>query len=88
MLWCLHFCSQNQVIVEEYTDIATGIMREENDGRGSFKEVTLNPTVTVKSEDMIEKAIELHKKASEYCFIADSVNFPVKHHPEIIVKSN
>ncbi|GGC17820.1 peroxiredoxin [Parapedobacter defluvii] len=88
MLWYLHFCSLNQVIVEEYTDIATGIMREENDGRGSFKEVTLNPTVTVKSEDMIEKAIELHKKASEYCFIANSVNFPVKHHPEIIVKSS
>jgi organic hydroperoxide reductase OsmC/OhrA len=35
---------------------------------------------------MIEKAIELHKKAHEYCFIANSVNFPVKHNPIVKTK--
>lgn len=87
MLWYLHFCSANHIIVEAYTDNATGIMLEEPDGKGTFKEVTLYPTVTVKSEKMIEKAIELHQKAHAYCFIANSVNFPVKHKPQIKVSS-
>lgn len=87
MLWYLHFCSVNNVIVEEYTDIAEGVMLEDRDGKGRFKEVILNPVVTVQSEEMIEKAIELHKKASEYCFIANSVNFPVRHLPEVKAKN-
>ena len=62
MLWYLHFCSANHIIVEEYTDEAQGIMLEEQNGNGYFKEVTLNPVVIVKSSDMIEKAIELHKR--------------------------
>ncbi len=86
MLWYLHFCSVNNIVVEEYTDIAEGIMLEEKDGKGYFKEVMLNPNITVKSQEMVEKALELHKKASEYCFIANSVNFPVKHYPKIGVK--
>lgn len=88
MLWYLHFCAVNHVIVEEYTDRAKGIMMEEDNGKGRFTEVTLNPNVTVKSQDMIKLAIELHKKASEYCFIANSVSFPVKHQPTVTVKSD
>ncbi|HFK5504192.1 TPA: OsmC family protein [Elizabethkingia anophelis] len=87
MLWYLHFCSANHIIVEEYTDEAQGIMFEEQNGNGYFKEVTLNPVVIVKSSDMIEKAIELHKKAYEYCFISNSVNFPVKHNPIVKIKN-
>ncbi|MDE5436815.1 OsmC family protein [Elizabethkingia meningoseptica] len=83
MLWYLHFCSVHKIIVEEYTDQAEGIMIEEPGGNGYFKEVTLNPVITVKNKEMAEKAMELHKKAREYCFIANSVNFPVKHNPQI-----
>jgi organic hydroperoxide reductase OsmC/OhrA len=36
---------------------------------------------------MIEKANEFHKKANELCFIANSVNFPVKHVPVTRVES-
>jgi hypothetical protein len=32
---------------------------------------------------MIYKAHQLHKKANELCFIANSINFTVKHHPTI-----
>ena len=87
MLWYLHFCSVNNIIVEEYIDNAEGIMFEEKDGKGYFKEVQLNPIVTVKNEEMTEKALELHKKANEYCFIANSVNFKVKHNAKIKVKA-
>jgi organic hydroperoxide reductase OsmC/OhrA len=86
MLWYLHLCSQEGIIVEDYIDNATGVMIETENGGGHFTEVTLNPIVTVIEETMIEKANELHKKANELCFIANSVNFPVFHKPTSITK--
>ncbi len=79
MLWYLHLCSQSDVIVLDYVDNATGIMKENPNGAIQFTEVTLNPTVIVADEDMITTANELHHKANELCFIANSVNFPIKH---------
>lgn len=79
MLWYLHLCAEAGVVVIDYIDHATGIMIETANGGGRFKEVTLNPVVTVESTAMIEKANSLHAKANELCFIANSVNFPVKH---------
>ena len=79
MLWYLHLCAEAGIIVVEYVDNATGTMVETQDGGGRFAEVTLNPTVSVAEATMIEKANELHRKANEYCFIANSVNFPVHH---------
>lgn len=86
MLWYLHFCSEAGVIVTDYVDNATGTMLETSNGSGHFSEVILSPTVTVSDESMIEKARELHHKAHEFCFIANSVNFPVKHIPIVLVK--
>jgi len=86
MLWYLHLCTTQHIIVEEYIDNAEGIMLEEHDGKGYFTQVTLRPVVIVKTEDMVEKAIELHNKANEYCFIANSVNFPIRHCPIVRVK--
>jgi organic hydroperoxide reductase OsmC/OhrA len=79
MLWYLHLCSEAGIIVTDYVDNATGIMIETANGGGQFSEVTLNPVVTVNEQSMIEKANHLHHKANELCFIANSVNFPVKH---------
>ena len=45
--------------------------------RWQFEHVTLCPEVIVAEESMIEKAIDLHHKAHEICYIANSVNFPV-----------
>jgi organic hydroperoxide reductase OsmC/OhrA len=81
MLWYLHLCAEAGVVVIEYSDNATGTMTVESNGSGHFTEVTLNPIVTLKEPSMIDKANELHKKANEFCFIANSVNFPVKHKP-------
>lgn len=85
MLWYLHLCSEAGIIVEEYTDHASGIMQIREDGGGSFSEVTLKPLVKVSENSMIEKAKELHHKANELCFIANSCNFPIKHEAEIVV---
>lgn len=82
MLSYLHLCAVNGVIVIQYTDEAKGIMVQTSDGKGNFEEVTLYPKVIVSEISMIEKANELHLKANEYCFIANSVNFPVHHKPQ------
>jgi len=84
MLWYLHVCAEAGVIVTNYIDNATGTMTETPNGGGRFTEVILNPIVTVAQDDMITKANELHKKANELCFIANSVNFPVRHNPTAI----
>lgn len=86
MLWYLHFCSEEGIIVTDYKDHATGIMMETANGSGQFTEVTLYPEIIVTDESMIEKANNLHHKANEFCFIANSVNFPVKHNPTVSVK--
>lgn len=85
MLWYLHLCAEAGVVVIDYIDQATGIMVETSNGGGKFKEVTLHPIVTVENASMIEKADALHKKANELCFIANSVNFPVKHHTLVLI---
>jgi organic hydroperoxide reductase OsmC/OhrA len=79
MLWYLHLCAVNKVVVTEYVDQATGVMEEDAKGSGYFKQVTLHPRVTVSEKSMIEKANALHHEANSMCFIANSVKFPIYH---------
>ena len=81
MLWYLHLCADAGIIVTGYKDAAKGKMAESPKGGGYFTEVTLHPVVTITDATMVDKANELHAKANEKCFIANSVNFPVKHDP-------
>ena len=84
MLWYLHLCADNNIVVVDYVDEASGTMEENSDGSGQFVEVVLKPRVTVAEKGMIEKANELHHKANQMCFISRSVKFPVRHNPETI----
>ena len=88
MLWYLHLCATNGVVVTAYTDEAYGVMEENKDGSGQFTEVVLQPTVTVAEESMVDAANALHHEANKMCFIARSVKFQVKHKPVARVKSN
>jgi organic hydroperoxide reductase OsmC/OhrA len=85
MLWYLHFCAVNSVVVTDYKDEASGVMEVSNNGSGRFISVTLKPRVTISEEAMLSKAKELHKEANKFCFIANSLNFEVYHQPEIKV---
>ncbi len=85
MLWYLHLCAVNGVVVTDYTDNASAVMEENADGSGQFIGANLNPVVTVRSADMIERAYALHQNANRMCFIARSVNFDVHHKPHIVV---
>lgn len=83
MLWYLGLCSGSGVVVTSYRDTARGTMVEDRDGSGRFTEVVLQPVVTVTDESMVHKATKLHEQAHRKCFIANSVNFPIRHEPEI-----
>ncbi|MEM6396560.1 MAG: OsmC family protein [Bacteroidota bacterium] len=78
MLWYLHLCADNGIVVLEYNDNTKGQMRINSDGSGEFELVVLCPKVRVKDPSMISKAEELHERAHEMCFIARSVGFEVK----------
>ena len=86
MLWYLHLCAAAGVVVTGYSDAAVATMAEDAGGGGRFTEAVLRPHVTVSSPDMIEKANGLHREAHEKCFIARSVNFPVRHEPVVVAR--
>lgn len=80
MLSYLHVAASNGIVVTDYEDNASGTLRQTNDGGGHFTEVTLRPLVRISAGDPA-LALALHREASEKCFIASSVNFPVIHEP-------
>jgi organic hydroperoxide reductase OsmC/OhrA len=81
-LWYLHLCATAGVVVTDYVDSAEGWMVEE-DGVGRFRRVVLRPVVTLASGSDADRASALHDEAHRLCYIANSVNFPVEHEPEI-----
>ena len=85
MLWYLHLCSENGIVVLDYKDQAVGTMAETEDGSGHFTEVKLFPIVTLADESQVELAESLHAQANKMCFIANSCNFPVRHEARHIV---
>jgi len=85
MLWFLHLAAVTGVVVTAYADDARGTMAETDNGAGHFTEVVLRPRVTVATADMARRAHALHAEANAKCFIANSVNFPVRHEPTVTV---
>ncbi len=81
MLWFLHLCSVNHIVVTSYTDKATGNMQTTPDGGGHFTEVILHPEITIAGMVEEEKMQQLQHQANKLCFIASSCNFPVVHKP-------
>lgn len=78
MLWFLHLCADAGIRVDRYTDSATGTMHETPDGGGHFTEVVLRPVVGIGGPVDREQIDALHERAHALCFIASSVNFPVR----------
>lgn len=81
MLWFLHLCAQAGVVVTAYDDDAQGTMKLNADGSGQFSEVVLHPRVQYEREPHREQIDAMHHRAHELCFIARSVNFPVRCEP-------
>lgn len=82
MLSYLHLCAVAGIVVVAYADAAEGTMRETGDGGGRFTDVVLRPRVTIASGDPAQAA-GLHEEAHRLCFIASSVDFPVRCEAQI-----
>ncbi|PSG90396.1 OsmC family protein [Aurantibacter aestuarii] len=87
MLWYLHLCATNNIVVTSYTDKATGTMKEVENGSGKFTGITLHPEITITAKADLKLAELLHNRANEMCFIANSLNFKVAHQAVISVEN-
>lgn len=85
MLSYLHMATKAGVVVIAYRDAAEGVMVTEGIG-GRFTEVVLRPVVTISADSDSAKAEAAHEDAHHACFIANSVNFPVRCEPRIVVE--
>ncbi len=78
LLWYLSSAAKRKIVVNGYVDRAEGRMAMNRDGSGQFTEVVLRPQITLAPGTDVGKADALHHVAHEMCFIARSVNFPVR----------
>ena len=83
MLSYLAVCARSAIVVLAYEDTAEGTMSI-RDRRMRFTEVTLRPHVTVAPGTDLNRARAAHEEAHDECFIANSVNFPVRHDATIL----
>ena len=83
MLWFLHLCADAGIVVTSYRDDAEGMMEIHADGSGQFREVILHPLVEIADESRAAELDNLHHRAHELCYIARSVNFPVRTQPPV-----
>ncbi|GAB3863861.1 OsmC family protein [Nocardioides maradonensis] len=84
LLSYLHSAVNHGIVVTAYDDEPVGTMEQVGQG-GRFTSVVLRPRVTVADASMVEVAQAIHHEASENCFIAASVAFPVTHEPTVVV---
>ncbi len=84
LLSYLHACVARSVVVTSYVDDASAVMRTSGNG-GRFTEAVLRPRVTVADPSMIDEARAAHDDAHRWCFIANSVSFPVRHEAVVTV---
>ena len=86
MLWYLHLCASNNIIVLNYIDEVEGSMEETKNGSGKFTGITLKPSITITKESDAVLANALHDEANKMCFIANSLNFKVLHKATISIE--
>jgi len=81
MLWYLHLCAVNGVVVLDYRDEPEGLMIEEADGSGAFSRIVLHPRVKLSAASSEAKARELHHEAHKMCFVANSLKCDITTEP-------
>ena len=83
MLWFLSLAAGGGWLIDEYTDQAMGVMGRNASGRMAMVRVTLRPRVTFSGARLPtrEQILDLHHRAHEECFIANSVTTEVRTEP-------
>ena len=79
MLFFLDFARRAGFVVDDYVDEAAGVLEKRADGRTAMTRVTLRPRVAWAGDAPDDAALaDLHHRAHEACFIANSVTTEVK----------
>ena len=83
MLWFLALAAKRGYVVDRYRDAAIGRMGRDGGGRTAMLEVILRPAVAFADGRAPDGAAlaALHHEAHDACYIANSVNFPVRCDP-------
>jgi len=79
MLFFLDFARRSGFVIDSYLDEAEGVLEKRADGKMAMSRVTLRPQVSWAGESPDNAAIhDLHHRAHEACFIANSVTTDVQ----------
>ena len=78
MLFFVDFARRSGLIIDEYVDEAEGELERRPDGKTAMTRVTLHPQIVWGGTRPDDATIaELHHRAHEHCYIANSVNTEV-----------
>jgi organic hydroperoxide reductase OsmC/OhrA len=82
-LWFLSIAAEAGWCVDRYADGAVGIMAKNAAGKMAMTVVTLHPQATFSGAKLPsrEQVVELHHKAHDECFIANSVLTDIRCEP-------
>ncbi len=84
LLWFLHIASQAKLVVERYADEASGVLEKNVEGRMAMTRVTLRPAVKFTGrQPSAQEHAQLHERAHDKCFIANSVKTAVTVEPRL-----
>jgi len=80
MLFFVDFARRGGFVVDDYVDEAEGVLEKRSDGKLAMTRVALHPRVEFSGEKRPSDAdiADLHHRAHEACFIANSVTTEVK----------
>ncbi|HYC97233.1 OsmC family protein [Brevundimonas sp.] len=83
MLFFLAFAARGGFVVDRYSDEASGVLGRDERGRMSITAVTLRPEVVFSGETRPDAAAldDLHHRAHEACYIANSIRAGVTVEP-------
>jgi organic hydroperoxide reductase OsmC/OhrA len=84
MLTYLALAAKKRIAVLAYEDLASGTLGRGPSGKMQMVGVVLRPRVTVAKGTDLAEARAMHEKAHAFCFVANSVNFPVRNEPETV----
>jgi organic hydroperoxide reductase OsmC/OhrA len=84
MLWFLHLACNRKFKVTRYHDEAVGVLEKRADGKEAITRVTLRPVVAFDgTAPTPEQHAQIHEKAHERCYVANSVNSEIVVRPAI-----
>lgn len=83
LLWFLSIAADRGFCVDRYNDYPLGIMAKNDENKLAMTVVTLRPQVTFSGDrrPSRDEVLQMHRRAHEECFIANSVRSEVRCEP-------